>query len=74
MLDQFIVSGNLLREDNRIYIRGGEAHIFKPDFLLREDKASGIKRPYRTYYGPRYVGGFSDHLPIYIDIEISSPG
>ncbi len=72
VLDQFIVSGNLLREDNRIYIKGGEAHIFKPDFLLQEDKASGIKRPYRTHYGPRYVGGFSDHLPVYLDIAINS--
>lgn len=74
MLDQFIVSGNLLREDNKIYIRESEAHIFKAEFLLQEDKASGIKRPYRTYYGPKYVGGFSDHLPIYIDFVINSPG
>ncbi len=75
VLDQFIVSGNLLREDNRIYIRGGEAHIFKPGFLLQEDKASGIKRPYRTHYGPRYVGGFSDHLPVYMDmVAINSTG
>lgn len=73
VLDQFIVSGNLLTDDNPIYIKGREAHIFKPGFLLEEEKASGIKRPYRTYYGPRYNGGFSDHLPVYIDFKINRP-
>ena len=23
----------------------------------------------RTYAGPRYLGGYSDHLPIYIDLR-----
>lgn len=70
VLDQFIVSGNLLLEDNSIYIKGKEAQIFKPDFLLEEDKTFGTKRPYRTHLGPRYIGGFSDHLPIYMDFRI----
>lgn len=74
VLDQIIVSGNLLRKDNRLYIRSGEARVFKPGFLLREDNASGIKRPYRTHYGPRYIGGFSDHLPVYTDLEMCPPG
>jgi hypothetical protein len=25
-------------------------------------------QPYRTYAGPRFIGGFSDHLPVYIDL------
>jgi hypothetical protein len=33
-------------------------------FLLEEDPAYSGMRPRRTYIGPRYVGGFSDHLPI----------
>ena len=33
-------------------------------FLLEEDEAfSGVK-PLRTYLGPKYIGGYSDHLPI----------
>jgi gluconate 5-dehydrogenase len=41
----------------------------KADFLLEEDK-KGKKRPYRTYMGPVYKGGFSDHLPVFIDLII----
>jgi len=26
------------------------------------------KKLFRTYIGPRYFGGFSDHLPVYIDL------
>lgn len=70
-LDQFIVSGNLLSEGNSVYIKGNEAHIFKPDFLMEEDKTFGTKRPFRTHLGPRYIGGFSDHLPVYMDLKIS---
>lgn len=33
-------------------------------FLFEEDKIfSGVK-PFRTYSGPRYLGGYSDHLPV----------
>lgn len=33
-------------------------------FLLEEEKKYGGMRPFRTYLGPRYLGGFSDHLPL----------
>ncbi len=33
-------------------------------FLLEEDTKFGGKKPYRTYNGYRYLGGFSDHLPL----------
>lgn len=70
ILDQIIVSGNMLRDDSAIYVKNKEAHIFKADFLLEEDKNTGSSKPYRTYLGPRYLGGFSDHLPVYVDFII----
>lgn len=70
ILDQIIVSGNMLRTDNPITIKNSEAHIFKPDFLLETDKSTGNKKPRRTYVGPTYIGGFSDHLPVYVDLLI----
>ncbi len=70
ILDQLIVSGNLLTDSSSIKIKNKEAHVFNPDFLLETDKLSGKKRPYRTHLGPRYVGGFSDHLPVYLDLVI----
>lgn len=70
VLDQFIVSGNLLRSNHSIYIKDEEAHVFKADFLFETDRKTGVKRPFRTSLGPRYLGGFSDHLPIYLDLIV----
>ncbi len=69
VLDQFIVSGDLLSATSSVVLKNNEATVFNADFLLEEDK-KGKKRPYRTYMGPVYKGGFSDHLPIYIDLYI----
>lgn len=43
------------------------AQIFAPDYLLETDK-DGFYIPFRTYRGPAYHGGISDHLPLYLDI------
>jgi len=37
-------------------------------FFVDDDKYLG-KKPFRTYSGPRYLGGYSDHLPIYIQLN-----
>ena len=65
-IDQIIVSLSLYKGKSKLKISGGKAHIFSPEFLLEEDKLG--KKPYRTFLGPRYIGGFSDHLPVYTDI------
>ncbi|MBQ0025414.1 MAG: endonuclease [Bacteroidales bacterium] len=41
-----------------------ESSIYSPPFLLEDDRAYIGKKPRRTYIGPRYNGGLSDHLPI----------
>ena len=70
VLDQFIVSGGLLMEHQNVKIKNKEARIFKADFLTEKDEKYGGVRPYRTSLGPRYIGGFSDHFPIYMDLII----
>ena len=70
VLDQFIVSGNLLIPDGSITVAGGNAEIFQAPFLLEEDKRFYGKKPFRTNQGPRFLGGFSDHLPIRMDLII----
>ncbi len=70
VLDQFIVSGKLLMESNSLCIKESEAHLFKAPFLLEEDVRYFGKRPFRTHLGPRYLGGFSDHLPVYTDLIV----
>ena len=70
VLDQFIVNGALLLKDSSSKISGYKATVYKSSYLLEEDKTNGGEKPYRTNLGPRYIGGFSDHLPIYMDLEI----
>lgn len=69
-LDQFIVSGNLLEPQQNTHIVDQKADVYSPDFLLDYDEKHGGKRPLRTYSGWKYIGGFSDHLPIYFDLYI----
>ncbi len=60
--DQIIVSKNLMTSDNLYYVCGSSAHIFKPSWLLSGEV------PFRTYKNGKWLGGYSNHLPIYMDI------
>ena len=44
----------------------GAAFIHALEFLLEEEKRYGGYRPRRTYNGPRYQPGYSDHLPLVV--------
>lgn len=69
IIDQFIVSGSLLGISAKTSILGQSAQVFDMPFLLTEG-AAGIRRPFRTYQGPKYIGGYSDHLPILLDLVL----
>ena len=61
LIDMFLVSGNL---ENL-----SEMHIPEIPFLMtRESRHAGLKS-LRTYSGPRYLGGVSDHCPIILSIK-----
>lgn len=49
-----------------IYNKVDTAYVHAPLFLLEEDEKFGGYRPRRTYIGPRYQGGYSDHLPLVV--------
>ena len=70
MLDQFIVSGSLLKKKSNIRTSKDKAQVLCHPFLLEEDDKYGGEKPFRTYNGMRYQGGFSDHLPICLDLTI----
>jgi len=63
-IDHMIVSRPLLS-----YTTPHSLQIFDPPFLLQDDEAWFGKKPFRTYYGAKYIGGFSDHLPVYMDFK-----
>ena len=72
-LDHMIVSASLLKENRKNHIKASSTggQIFSARFLMEEDSRYLGLQPFRTYAGPRYIGGFSDHLPIYLDIMIN---
>ena len=63
-LDHLIVNGLLLDNRHTMYLQEGGNQVYQPAFLLTDDKTWRGKRPVRTYYGYKYEGGYSDHLPL----------
>ena len=61
LIDLFWVSPDL-------YHHCESAIVYAP-FLLCPDKKYAGEKPLRTYSGPRYLGGVSDHLPIILKIS-----
>lgn len=68
IFDQIIISKSLLYNDKSLLYKKKSAKIFHADFLFIDDDTYGGKKLFRTYVGPKYQGGYSDHLPIYIDL------
>ncbi len=68
MIDQFIISGTLLHKNSSFSSCLECIHIADFNFLLLEDEKYGGWKPERTYQGPVYKGGVSDHLPVYLDL------
>ena len=54
--------------DQMIANRALAVHIFTYDFLLVDDPKYLGKKPFRTYSGMQYLGGYSDHLPVIVSI------
>jgi len=68
-LDQFIVSSNMTNGTASITTSTDDVVLLKHDWMLyTNDK--GEVYPSRTYGGPNYYGGYSDHLPIYLQLNL----
>ena len=59
LIDNFLVSR---------FLQTSEMEILKIPFLMTYEKKYPGEKPYRTYSGPRYIGGVSDHCPIVLRI------
>lgn len=70
-LDQMIINGALLtrqdENDHGLHTTMQDCKLVDFDFLLQNDKNGDGVHPFRTYWGPYYQGGYSDHLPVIID-------
>lgn len=68
MLDQFIVSDGLLYSAKGCAASDSSATVFKEDWMLYFPE-TGEPSPSKTYGGPNYFGGYSDHLPIRLTLH-----
>lgn len=68
-LDQIIVSGLLLNPSAGFHTSLRACRILCLPFLVERDGARGGVKPKRTYQGPVYRGGCSDHLPLCADFH-----
>src|SRR5664280_21833 len=66
MIDQVLVSKPII--ECGFCSEKGALKIFKPLFLLQDDPKYPGDRPFATYLGYRYQGGYSDHLPVLLDL------
>lgn len=70
VFDQIIVSDHLLVADGW-HTRVENAQIVNLPFLFEDDLKFKGKKLNRTYVGFKYHGGFSDHLPILLKLEMT---
>jgi hypothetical protein len=69
MLDQIIVSRSLINSPGGWQCGYDSGRILKEEFLLYHNEETGQYIPNRTYGGPEYYGGISDHLPVYVNLR-----
>ncbi|MFM7662134.1 MAG: endonuclease/exonuclease/phosphatase family protein [Bacteroidota bacterium] len=66
VLDHIMVSSGFLKGKFKVLPNSGKIHSFS--YLIEEYK--GNKQPFRTYVGAKYLGGYSDHLPVSIQVKL----
>ncbi len=63
LFDQIVISNNFLQQHENDF-QFEESKIFNHE-KLKEYKGKFKGNPFRTYAGPHYLGGLSDHFPVY---------
>lgn len=68
MLDQIIISKYLILSKKGIRFRQESSSVFRPSWLQdKNPKYQGS--PFRTYAGTKYLGGYSDHFPVFCILD-----
>lgn len=68
VFDQMLVSACMIKGTSAWQVKNYKAEVFRGEFLFISDETWGGRKLFRTYTGMQYTGGFSDHLPIYLDL------
>ncbi|MBT3383822.1 MAG: hypothetical protein HN778_00165 [Prolixibacteraceae bacterium] len=67
MLDNIVVSAGLL-DDEGFQCKEKKGFVFHQEWMEFKNRDGQIS-PNRTYGGPNYYGGISDHFPVYFKLE-----
>lgn len=67
-IDHFIVSKNMLSDQKGLRVKDNSVRAATQKFLLEYNAKHLAFIPFRTYRGPIYHGGISDHLPIVLEL------
>ena len=68
MLDNIIVSNSLLNGSKGYQTMHNSGRIYRSKKICYKNK-KGVYTPSRTFAGPKYYGGFSDHFPVYFKMN-----
>lgn len=71
VIDHILVSPNLLNQHSRLSTDATKARVVSHSFLLENDETYGGTKPFRTFSGYKYNGGYSDHLPVALELNVS---
>ncbi len=64
LFDQLYMTASLIDKSKSTYSYW-KAGIFTPDYLI-DQKGKYKGYPLRTYAGGSYIGGYSDHFPVFL--------
>lgn len=70
LFDQIILSHSFLNYEVGTHSYK-KARVFAPKFL-KEWKGKYKGNPFRTFVGKKYLGGYSDHFPVYVVLKENS--
>lgn len=68
LFDQFLLSEQFLSDD--FPLKYFAAEVFRSNKISNWDQKF-VGRPFRTYAGSRYLGGYSDHFPVLLKLLIN---
>jgi hypothetical protein len=68
MIDQVLVSKVMTDSATVWHVIAGSFRVVDAPFLLTDDETYPGQKPFPTYGGYRYSGGYSDHLPVVVRI------
>ncbi len=69
LFDQILLSEHFFNQNFSIIFKN--ASVFNVEPISSWDRKF-VGRPFRTYAGTRYIGGYSDHFPVITEFEINT--